>query len=209
MTQLTKNAFGILFVIMTSLSYGQGLEIGGGEVYRPSRQPTAATIERAIPNSTSYSNNGLAHETTSKELAPPSSSKTGGSKNTQWGPFSSMAGSLALVLAAFGISVWFLRKANHGKGKNLPKGAFEVLGQASIAPRHQALLVRVGDRVLLLSLSPTGTTTLAEFKEGPEVHRLVALCKTGESGSFQDALQELGNQRHAAGFVSNTANLFG
>ena len=80
----------------------------------------------------------------------------------------------------------------------LPKEAVELLGRAPLAARQQAQLVRIGNKLLLVSLTPTTATTLSEITDPTEVEHLIALCRRGQTGSasaaFRQALAQLANE---------------
>ncbi len=114
-----------------------------------------------------------------------------------------------MVLAVFGACAYFLKRTQGGKNRDLAKGSFEVLGRSALAPRHQVVLLRCGERLILVGVGPTGSNTLAEFTDSNEVNRLLAACRSGESGTFQETLQQMGTQRHQPGFVGAGSNLFG
>ena len=63
--------------------------------------------------------------------------------------------------------------------QELPSSVMEVLGSISLPtqPRQQAILMRLGQRVLLLSSHAGQTCTLAEFTDPDEVALLLAQCK--------------------------------
>ena len=64
--------------------------------------------------------------------------------------------------------------------QQLPSSVMEVLGSISLPtqPRQQAILMRLGQRVLLLSSHAGQTCTLAEFTDPDEVALLIAQCRT-------------------------------
>jgi flagellar biosynthetic protein FliO len=108
-------------------------------------------------------------------------------------------GSLGLVLGLFLAVAWVARRGGAGGGAVLPREAFEVLGRATLAPRQQVHLVRVGGRLLLVSVSPAGAETLTEISDATEVERITGLCSQAQPGSisttFRDVLTQMGSQR--------------
>jgi flagellar protein FliO/FliZ len=91
-----------------------------------------------------------------------------------------LAGSLALVIGLFLLALWLLRRASPRGGGLLPTEVFETLGRAPLAHRHQAHLVRIGNKLALLSASVTGVEPLVEITDPAEVERLTALCRPKE-----------------------------
>ena len=108
---------------------------------------------------------------------------------------STMLVSLAVVLGLFFLVAWTLRRSLPRTAQRLPREVVEVLGQAALAHRQQAQLVRLGNKLLLVSVSSSGAETLAEVTDPVEVARLAALCR-GPSGAaaaanFRDVFQQL------------------
>lgn len=119
-----------------------------------------------------------------------------------------VVGSLTAVLGVFLIVVWCSKKfAPPGAGL-LPKEAVELLGRAPLTARQQMQLVRVGHKLVLVSMSPTGIEPLTEITDPTEVEHLLALCRRGKSSSstavFLQTLSELSNEPAPRGFVGST-----
>jgi len=124
---------------------------------------------------------------------PPRKAKDAGSptRRTQDSsrPVTTVVGSLAIVLAVFlGIS-WLARRAAPRGFANLPHDVFETLGRAPMPGRQQLQLIRLGSKLVLLCVSPTGTETLAEVTEPDEVTRLTELCRQQPAGAMGDAFR--------------------
>lgn len=103
--------------------------------------------------------------------------------------------SLAVVLGLFAGVVWMMRRGMpKGLAQRLPSDVLDVLGQATLAHRQQVQLVRLGQKLLLINVSPNGAETLAEVTDPAEVDRLSALCRggaaRGAATSFRDVLQQ-------------------
>ena len=58
----------------------------------------------------------------------------------------------------------------------MPREVVEVLGRAPLADHKQMQLLRLGNKLVLVAISQTGTDTLAEITEPTEVDRLTGLC---------------------------------
>jgi flagellar biogenesis protein FliO len=129
----------------------------------------AAEREAAQPAATSPAL--TPHNTASH---PGHGGKTGGLQ-----PLTTVAGSLALVLAIFFLIVWLLRRASPQGSAALPPEAFEVLGRAALANRQQAQLLRCGNKLLLVSVGTGGTDTLTEITDPAEVDWLTDICRQG------------------------------
>ncbi len=105
-----------------------------------------------------------------------------------------VGGSLTAVLGLFFLVVWMLRRASPRGPGVLPLEAFETLGRAALASHQQVYLLRCGAKLLLVSVTATGTETLTEISDPAEVDRLVGLCRQTRSGgtaaSFRQALRQ-------------------
>lgn len=141
----------------------------------------------------------------------PRSKQAGGSTATRAKPLNSsqtlgtVGGSLALVLGIFLLFAWLLRKHMPAGAAPLPKEAVEMLGRAPLLGRQQLSLLRVGNKLVLLAVSPLGgTEAITEITDPAEVDRLIGLCQGARSGSvttsFRQALSDLGGER-ASGFL--------
>ena len=112
-----------------------------------------------------------------------------------------VAGSLGLVLGHFLVLAWCLQRTAPKRSQRLPKEAVEILGQAPLTARQQMQLVRVGNKLLLLALSPTGAETLSEITEPTEVEQLLALFRRTQPDSaaatFRQTLTELARDSSA------------
>jgi len=93
--------------------------------------------------------------------------------------------SLGLVLGLFLATATLAHRYMKPPTKQeLPSSIMEVLGSISLPtqPRQQAILMRLGQRVLLLSSHAGQTCTLAEFTDPDEVASLLAQCKSQNDG---------------------------
>ncbi len=106
-----------------------------------------------------------------------------------------MAGGLAVVIGLFLLTLWWWRKRMPQAILPLPGGVLEVLGRSSLDGKHRLHLVRLGNKLLLVSTTAEGAHTLAEIEDPDEVTRLMGLCLQGRPGSssraFRDVLTEL------------------
>lgn len=117
-----------------------------------------------------------------------------------------VAGSLGIVLGVFFVLAWCTRRLNPGATSLLPNEAVEVLGRAPLAGRQQMQLVRVGHKLLLVAITPSGVVPLTEINDAAEIEHLSGLCRRGQSSSasaaFREALQQLSSERAPPGFVA-------
>ena len=94
-----------------------------------------------------------------------------------------MFGSLAVVLGLFLGLVWFLRRGLPKAARLLSSDVVEVLGRSPLAGRQQMHVIRFGNRLLLVAVSPSGAETLAEISDPAEVDRLAGICQQTQTAS--------------------------
>jgi flagellar biogenesis protein FliO len=72
------------------------------------------------------------------------------------------------------------------------------MGRSPLASRHNLQLIRLGRKLLLVSVTPDRAETLAEVTDPEEVDHLSALCRQSQPGSisttFRQVLNQLGSQ---------------
>ena len=109
--------------------------------------------------------------------------------------------SLAVVLGLFLLGVLILRKANARGGAMLPGEVVQTLGRAPLSGRQEMHLVRVGNKLLLLSVTATGAETLTEITEPEEIDRLAGICRQSHpdsiTASFREILWQCGQTQRA------------
>lgn len=128
-------------------------------------------------------------------LAPPSAEKKNGSEGARLlaPPLSllKVAGGLGAVLGLFLIVAWAMRRVTPANPPLLPSEVLEVLGRAPLAGRQQVHLIRLGRKLVLVSVTPAGIETLSEVAEPEEVDRLAGICRQAMSGSATAAFREV------------------
>jgi len=102
-----------------------------------------------------------------------------------------VAGALAVVLGIFFVVAWGMRRATPPGSAPLPGEAFQVLGRAPLAQRQQAYLLRCGNKLLLVSVTATGSETLTEITDPVEVDRLAGLCQQANPNSATAAFRQI------------------
>jgi flagellar biogenesis protein FliO len=118
---------------------------------------------------------------------------------------------LAIVIGAFLIFAWALRRGGKTSSRRraaLPAEVVSVLGRAPLAARQFAELLRVGNKLVLVAMTPTGPTTLTEVTDPLEVDRLVGMCQQFDANSTSKAFEEVFQQFSAepvSGFLGNEA----
>lgn len=109
--------------------------------------------------------------------------------------------SLAVVLGLFLLGMLLLRRGNARRGGTLPGEVVQTLGRAPLSGRQEMHLVRVGNKLLLLSVTPTGAETLTEITEPEEIDRLAGICRQNHpdsiTASFREILWQCGQTQRA------------
>lgn len=122
-----------------------------------------------------------------------------------WGAVSSVGASLGLVLGAFLCVAWLSKRYLPKAAGPLPKEVVEQLGWAPLTGRQQMQLVRLGNKLLLIAVTPgSGAEPLGEVTDQAEVERLSAICRRTKPNSsthtFREVISELERQP-TRGFV--------
>jgi flagellar biogenesis protein FliO len=111
---------------------------------------------------------------------------------------------LVIVVGAFLIFAWALRRGTKKANSQLPADVASVLGRVPLAARQFAELLRVGNKLVLISLTPNGAETLTEVTDPVEVDRLLGLCQQHDTHSttkaFEQVFQQLSSEPGRAGF---------
>jgi flagellar biogenesis protein FliO len=146
----------------------------------------------------------------SMPVTPPGGPSEPGAQG-RGGPGSAVTvvGALGLVLGIFLLTAWGIRRAAPQALHPLPGEVFEVLGRAPLAGRQQAHLLRLGNKLVLVSLSPAGAETLTEITDPVEVDRVAGLCRQAQPGSatavFRHVLDQFAPRRSTAGEIGRTS----
>ena len=121
-------------------------------------------------------------------------SKIGGWKNKlakpELTPLFSVGGSLFIVIAAFFLLATLLRKVSPKGNRPLPKEAFECLGRYYLTQKHQLQVLRLGSRIVLVSVMPDGVSTLAEITDPDEAVSFLGLCRRLDHNSATEMFQK-------------------
>ena len=98
-------------------------------------------------------------------------------------PILSIGGSLLIVIAAFFLLAILLRKVSPKGNRPLPREAFECLGRYFLTQKHQLQVLRLGNRIVLVSVMPDGVSTLAEITDPDEAVTFLGLVRRLDSNS--------------------------
>ncbi len=106
---------------------------------------------------------------------------------------------LAIVVGLFFVCVWLLRRGGPKPTSPLPKDAVAVLGRVPLVGRNFAQLIQIGNKLVLVSITPDGVTTpITEITDPTEVDRLLGIClrnhKHSTTAEFQQVLQQLADE---------------
>jgi flagellar protein FliO/FliZ len=126
--------------------------------------------------------------------ADKGNTKDSAKKNSGTPSMVTVCGCLGVVLGIFLLIAWIFRRAAPQSLARLPSEAFEVLGRAPLAGRQNVHLLRCGNKLLLVSITPSGTETLTEITEPAEVDRLAGLCHQAGSQSSTAAFRQIFEQ---------------
>jgi flagellar biogenesis protein FliO len=127
----------------------------------------------------------------------PSERSSPGAQNSRAGSLPSLlytGGSIVLVLGLFFIVAWAMRRAAPRGSILLPGEVVELLGQAPLASRQRVHLLRLGNKLLLVSVTTNGTETLGEITDPEEVDRLAGLCRQAHPKSVTTAFRQVFDQ---------------
>ncbi|QDU97597.1 flagellar biosynthetic protein FliO [Lignipirellula cremea] len=129
------------------------------------------------------------------------------SPSTPGGAALTVFGSLALVIGLFLGLAWFSRRAGGKSNLQLPREVVEVLGRAPLTTRQNLQVVRFGNKLLLLSVTPGGSETLTEITDPEEIDRIAGLCQQQQpdsiSESFRNVLSQFGSEPAPGGWWSS------
>jgi len=96
-----------------------------------------------------------------------------------------MVGALAVVLGAFMVLLWITKKIQGPSRTMMSKQTLELLGQKQINKIHSLHLIRLGQRILLVSASDSSVTCLSEINDPVEVAQLLTTsAQAGESSEL-------------------------
>lgn len=110
-------------------------------------------------------------------------------------PLFSILGSLLIVLACFMILMMLMKKISPKGNRNLPPEVFEDLGRTFLTQKLQLHLLKLGNRLILVSVTQDGVTPITEITDPDEVVPLIGMCRGQDTGSasglFKRTLSEL------------------
>jgi flagellar biogenesis protein FliO len=103
---------------------------------------------------------------------------------------------------------WVARKRLPKGSARLPDEIIEVLGRTTIAAKQSLHLVRVGSKLIVVSVTAAGTETLTEVTDPGEVSRILAACQQHQhhssTSAFRQVFEQLGREP-AHGFLGSNS----
>ncbi len=99
------------------------------------------------------------------------------------GPIVSIFVSLFIVITTFLLLAMLFKKVSPKGIRALPKELFENLGRAPLTQKHQLNLLRLGNRLLLVSVTLDGVQPITEITDPDEVVQLLGLCRRQDANS--------------------------
>jgi len=112
---------------------------------------------------------------------------------------------LAIVVGLFLLCIWALRRGARSSTVVLSSDVARVLGRVPLAARQFADLLQVGNKLLLVSVTTSGTELLTEITDPVEVDRLLGICKQKDARSstveFDDMFRQLAEETAPDGFL--------
>jgi flagellar biogenesis protein FliO len=119
-----------------------------------------------------------------------------------------VATALAIVIGAFLLFAWALRGGSRSVRRRrgmLPSDAVSVLGRVALTSKQMAELLRVGNKLVLVAITPGGAETLTEVTDPVEVDRLMGICQQEDRFSttkaFEQVFQQMSRDPSAGGFL--------
>ena len=139
----------------------------GGQTSRSTSQPTSQPTTR-----------GGAAELSKRLVGPSDGKRIDTGPQSPWAQWARTLGALALVVVLIFAARIMLKRFGPVSGQQR-RDMLDVLARATVSPRHQLLLVRVGRRVVLVGQSPASLSTLSEVTDPDEVASLIEAASVG------------------------------
>ncbi len=110
-------------------------------------------------------------------------------------PLLSIIGSLLVVIAVFLLLMTLMKKITPQGKRILPSEVFENLGHSFLTQKLQVHLLRVGNKLVLVSVTQDGVSPITEVENPDDVVPIIATCRGGDRSSssnlFKRTLSEL------------------
>ena len=83
-----------------------------------------------------------------------------------------------------------IRRYVAGRRPGGSEGVIEVLTRTSVSTKHEVMLIRVAERVLVVAAGGDGMNTLAEITDPEQVSRLLGAVQQKRAGSLSNAFSK-------------------
>jgi len=123
-----------------------------------------------------------------------SSDPTASSPRSATQAMTTILSALSIVLGAFFLVVWLTRSASKRRWSPLPSEAVQLLGRTPLAGRQWMQLIRVGNKLVMVSVNGNQVDTITEITDPEEVEHLVSLCHKNQPNQFRQTFQQVLNQ---------------
>ncbi len=102
---------------------------------------------------------------------------------------------LAVLIVFIYVAVWLIRKYVPSARGSFAPGALKVVSRAHVSARQSILLVKAGERFVVVGVTPGSMTRLTEITDPEEARRLTEdlASQHGAAGSFRKALSKAGD----------------
>lgn len=119
------------------------------------------------------------------------------------GPAVTVTSSLALVLGLFAGLIWLTRKfgTRSLSSGSIPTEVMQSLGSTALDARTRVTMLRCGNRIFVVSQSPTGVQPIGEITNPDEVRELTASCLGDSKQAFASTLASIEKEPPAKGFA--------
>lgn len=122
---------------------------------------------------------------------PGLAARPGGPATSEGGGLIAKVWPLLTVLALIGGAAALLKRNGWTATPAAANGSIHVLARVPLDARSAMLVVRCGERLLVLGVSPAGVTTLSEIQDPDEVQSLVENCAVAAPAALTDRLSQL------------------
>lgn len=162
-----------------------------------SNEPALPGLSRSTStphNASSDESAGEGKSIGSRPLKPPSQEQDKGKDKEKRSSgtaemFVSVMSSLLIVIGLVLGAAWCYRRAMPGTTGSLPKQVIQVLGRTPLAPRQQLVLIRFGQKLVLVSNLHGEVRTVSEITDPLEVDRVAGMCESAQAGSISDSFR--------------------
>lgn len=138
-------------------------------------ETSSATVQGGIPSTTT--------QASSIENEKVISTQTDSPPTDSYGAWGRLLAAMAIVIGLIVALGWLVKRL--GGSKSLGStGALKLIARATLSPKHQMFLVRMGNRLMLIGAGPQGLATLSEITDAGEAAQLL------RAAGFKDTNEE-------------------